>query len=68
MVDLARNPRPEYVNQLAAGLMDTHTVAVADLSPGQEWLVGRMPPSHWEFTKGQLKVRELLALCAMPIS
>lgn len=59
----ARNPRPEYVNALAAELMATHTVvAVADLAPGQEWTVGELPPAHHYFISGELPVRELLAL------
>lgn len=59
----ARNPQPEYVNMLAAELMTTHTVvAVADLAPGQEWLVGELPPAQHYFVSGELAVRELLAL------
>jgi hypothetical protein len=59
----ARNPRPEYVNEIAAELMATHTVvAVADLEPGQEWAVGELPPAHHYRLFGELKVRELLAL------
>ena len=59
----ARNPRPEYVNMLAAELMVTHTVvAVADLKPDEEWLIGDLPPAHHYFVHGELAVRELLAL------
>jgi hypothetical protein len=59
----ARNPRPEYVNAIAAELMATHTVvAVADLEPGQEWAVGELPPAHHYALHGELAVRELLAL------
>lgn len=59
----ARNPRPEYVAALAAELMATHTVvAVADLLPGEEWVVGDPPPAHRYFVHGELTVRELLAL------
>jgi hypothetical protein len=59
----ARNPRPEYVAEIAAELMATHTViAVADLAPGQEWIVGELPPAHHYFLYGELAVRELLAL------
>jgi hypothetical protein len=59
----ARNPRPEYINALAATLMTTHSVvAVADLKPGEEWLVGELPPAHRQFLLGELNVRELLAL------
>jgi hypothetical protein len=59
----ARNPRPEYVNVLAASLMATHmVVAVADLVPDQEWAIGELPPAHQYFLGGELAVRELLAL------
>src|SRR5262245_47447830 len=59
----ARNPRPEYVNELAAELMTTHTVVVVtDLAPGEEWAVGDLPPAHHSFLYGELPVRELLAL------
>ena len=48
---------------MAAELMATHTVvAVADLEPGQEWVVGELPPAHHHFLFGELAVRELLAL------
>jgi hypothetical protein len=61
--NVARGPRPEYLSALAAQLMATHTVVVtADLEPGQEWLVGAMPPAHRYFVLGELSVRELLAL------
>jgi hypothetical protein len=59
----ARGPLPQYVSALAAELMATHTVvAVADLEPGQEWVVGELPPAHRYFVHGELPVRELLAL------
>jgi ADP-heptose:LPS heptosyltransferase len=62
----ARNPQPEYVAILAEELMATHTVvAVADLAPGEEWLVGDigdLPPAHLHLIRGELSVRELLAL------
>jgi hypothetical protein len=59
----ARNPKPEYVNALAAELMATHTVvAVGNLAPGHEWAVGNLPPAHHHFLFGELKIRELLAL------
>ncbi len=59
----ARNPRPEYVAAIARELMATHTVVVvADLMPGQEWLIGDMPSGHRYFVHGELPVRQLLAL------
>jgi len=62
-LNTARAPRPEYIVALADELMATHTVvAVADLDPNHEWLVGNRPPAHHHFLFGELKVRELLAL------
>jgi hypothetical protein len=59
----ARNPRPEYIAELARELMPTHTVvAVADIAAGEEWAVGELPPAHRYFVSGELAVRELLAL------
>ena len=59
----ARAPKPEYIYALAAELMATHTVvAVADIAPGQEWLIGELPPAHHYFVFGELAVRQLLAL------
>jgi hypothetical protein len=59
----ARNPRPEYIAQIANELMVTHTViAVADLEPGQEWLLGKLPPAHQYLVNGELSIRPLLAL------
>lgn len=59
----ARNPKPEYIAEIAAVLMETHTVvAVADLEADQEWLIGELPPAHRYFIHGELNVRELLAL------
>jgi hypothetical protein len=59
----ARGPLPQYVSAVAGQLMATHTVVVvADLAPGQEWLVGALPPAHRYLVLGELAVRELLAL------
>ena len=59
----ARNPRPEYVAAIAAALMATHTViCIADLAPEQEWLVGDLPPAHFHLIRGELSIRELVAL------
>jgi len=59
----ARGPKPEYVNALAAELMATHfVVAVADIEPEHEWLVGTLPPAHRYFVFGELNVRAMLAL------
>lgn len=59
----ARNPRPEYVAAIARELSATHhVVVVADLQDGREWLEGVLPPHHQAFLKGELVLRELLAL------
>jgi hypothetical protein len=59
----ARSPRPEYVNEIAARLMETHyVVAVADLEQGKEWLVGDMPVCDRAFVRGELSVVDLLEL------
>lgn len=61
----ARNPRPEYVAEIARGLMASHhVVVVADLATGREWLEGELPPHHEAYLKGELAVRELLGLVA----
>ncbi len=59
----ARNPRPEYVAQVAESLMETHhVISVADLLKGEEWLVGPAPPAHERFHGGELEVFQLLGL------
>ncbi|MET4240277.1 hypothetical protein [Bradyrhizobium sp. RT10b] len=61
----ARNPKPEYIAAIAAELMTTHhVVVVADLQDGAEWLEGELPPHHQAFVRGELTVRDLLALVA----
>lgn len=59
----ARSPLPEYVNAIAARLMDSHfVVVVADLAPGQEWLVGDMPLCDVAFLRGEILPMDLLEL------
>lgn len=59
----ARNPRPDYVAAIAAELMrDYHVVSIADLAPGQEWLVEPAPPAHERFHHGELAFPDLMAL------
>jgi hypothetical protein len=59
----ARNPRPEYIAEIVATLMDTHhVVVVADLQAGHEWLIGNLPPAHQYFLNGELSICPLLAL------
>jgi hypothetical protein len=58
----ARNPKPEYICELARELMATHTVvSVADIDCS-EYLVGPEPPCHVKFHRGELGVEHLLTL------
>jgi hypothetical protein len=48
--NMARNPRFEYVNALAAELMSSHhVIAIADLAANEETQVGELPPAHQYF-------------------
>lgn len=60
----ARGPRPEYIAEIASSLMkDYHVISVADLVPGEEWLVDNvLPPAHTRFHAGELYMPELLGL------
>lgn len=59
----ARNPRPDYLRDVARWLLATHyVVVVAHLAGGEEWLDGELPAHHQAFTAGELGVRQLLAL------
>lgn len=62
----ARNCRPEYIGQAARILANRgyHVVSVADLAPGQEWLVGEAPFADQQFHAGELKLEQLMALIA----
>jgi hypothetical protein len=61
----SRSPRPEYVNAAAERLAGSHfVIAVADLQPGQEWLVGPMPVCDVAYIRGELPAMDLLALMA----
>lgn len=61
----ARNPRPEYIARIAEALMATHTVIlVADLAPGEEEMIGPVPPHHNAFLRGELGVFTLLNMAA----
>jgi len=59
-----RNPLPEYIEQSAQILMEQgiKVVSVADLEDGEEWIVGNEPYSDVKFHKGELSVKQLLAL------
>lgn len=60
----ARGPLPEYIEQAALVLHHAgyHVVAVADIDPPDETLVGQMPQADEYFVRGELTARELLAL------
>lgn len=59
----ARNPRPEYLRDLAKWLRPTHrVVVVAHLAAGEEWLEGELPDHDEAFVHGQLDMLELLRL------
>lgn len=61
----ARNPRPEYICQIAEALAPTHfVVCVADLEVGKEWLAGHMPVCDLAFMHGELSTMDVLALMA----
>jgi hypothetical protein len=59
----SRNPHPEYISQIAFDLKARGyaVVVICDLSAGEEWLVGDMPPHCLALTEGELSTRQLLA-------
>ena len=59
----SRNPRPEYIEHIAADMKARGyaVVVVCDLSIGEEWIEGAMPPHNLALTHGELSVRQLLA-------
>lgn len=61
----ARNPRPEYVAEIATHLALTHfVVCIADLEDGEEWLMGDLPFCDQALIRGELSSMEALALVA----
>lgn len=64
IASVARNPLPEYIEQIAARLMATHyfVVVLADLADNKEWIVGNCPPHHLAFLHGELPLTSLMAL------
>jgi hypothetical protein len=62
--NLARSPRPEYLEEAALILKAEgfHVVAIADIEPPAEWLDGNMPQADEYFVHGELAATELLAL------
>jgi hypothetical protein len=59
-----RNPLPQYVAQAAAEMRRRGylVVSVADLEDNKEWLVGDPPAADITYHKGELPVKQLLAL------
>jgi len=61
--NLARNPLPEYITEIANMLRHTyHVVCVADIDGRNEALVGKMPFAHDYYVKGELNTIDLLTL------
>lgn len=61
----SRSPRPEYVNAAAERLSSSHyVIALADLQPQQEWLVGSMPVCDVAYLRGELTAMDVLQLVA----
>jgi hypothetical protein len=59
----ARNPDPKYIADIVETLRPTHhIVAVADIEPGAEWLIGPALRSDRDFIAGQLLMMDMLAL------
>jgi hypothetical protein len=60
----ARNPLPEYVNEIAGDLKRRGfaVVVICDIKHGYEWVDGgTLPPHNLALTKGELSVRQLMA-------
>lgn len=59
----ARNPLPEYVAAACDALRHHfRIISVADLKPGEEWLVGDAPFAHETYHHGELRLADLLEL------
>ena len=63
-LNVARNPKPEYLAKSAEMLRDmgVKIISIADLEKNKEWLVKPTPYSHKKYHRGELRVKELLAL------
>lgn len=61
----SRNPLPEYIDEAVEALKQRgiKVVSVADLEDKQEWSLSRYK-ADIEFHKGELSVKQLMALCA----
>lgn len=60
----ARNPLTMYIAEAAeaARAAGYRVISVADLEPGKEWAVGKLPPADEVYHGGEFNVRQLLAL------
>lgn len=60
----SRSPKPEYVAEAAKILRERGflVVSVADLEDGKEWAETPLPEADVQYHKGELNVRQLLAL------
>lgn len=60
----SRNPYPEYIEHAseALGKSGIRRIAVADLEPGKEWIVGNAKLADQHFYDGQFGPAELLGL------
>lgn len=60
----SRSPDPKYVAEAADILRDSGylVVSVADLAEGEEWAESPLPYADVQYHKGELNVRQLLAL------
>lgn len=63
---VSRNPKPQYIEQSVNAIKakGLKVVSVADLEEGKEWLVGNQINADIEFHKGELTIKQLMALCA----
>jgi len=63
---VSRNPEPEYIAEAVEAIKakGLKVVSVADLEEGKEWLVGNQLNADIEFHKGELSIKQLMALCA----
>ena len=60
----SRNPRPEYLNEIALWLRDRYRIiSVADFEDGQEWPDGELPYADEVYHHGELAMPDLLGLC-----
>lgn len=59
----ARNPLPEYVNQIAGDLKQRGyaVIVICDEKHGSEWIDGPVPPHNLALTRGELSIRQLMA-------